>query len=442
LNSALQTLGVKLVSYLAGAVVSVFMARALGPHERGVWSIALLAAGVLAVVSDGGLSNSVLYVIRNRPDRSRASVRMSFGLVLAGFSFWTVVALALGSRGWLPVRSLSLALVPVIASGALCIASTTLARQLLAGNADIAGANLSVLAQALLLPPTLWIAVRALTATAAIALAAYASVLAATLLVTVWRLRRRELAGPGWDASLTPTLVTYGLQSQMATLALILAYRSDLFLVDHALGASAAGIYSVALTLSEVLRGVPETAQILVLSRARNNDLVGQAARVARQAVLATTVGGLAMMAGSFVLVPLVFGEPYRGATTAFACLVPGVIGLALSYSVSPLLSLEGRINVSALGAMAALATLWLAGLYGPGGIGLPKIATASSLAYWVLAGVQVGELHRTARLSVGTLVPGKADLASVVDAALALAKGWAKSLHGPADAPPPGVRG
>jgi len=91
-------------------------------------------------------------------------------------------------------------------------------------------------------------------------------VLAGTLVITLWHLLGRELVGPGSDRKLARTLVTYGVQSQVPALALILAYRSD------------------------------------------------------------------------------------------------------------------------------------LAGLYGPGAITLAKIATASSLAYWILATVQMAALHRTAR--------------------------------------------
>jgi O-antigen/teichoic acid export membrane protein len=439
-NPALPTLGVKLASYVAGAVVSIFVARALGPHDRGVWSVALLCVSILALLADGGLSGSVLYVVRNQPERSRAGVRMSFALVALGLIFWTAVALFLGDHGWLPVRSVSPPLVPILAGGGLCVALTMLGRQLLTGYGDVLGANQSVLMQTLLLPPSLVVAITAFKATASVALTAYVAVLASTLIVTLWRLLARELVGPASDRRLARTLVTYGLQSQVAALALILAYRSDLFLVDNALGPSAAGVYSIALTLSEILRGVPETAQVLVLSHAMRGDLADQAARVARQAVVATMMGGLSMMTISIVLVPFVFGEPYRGAISAFACLVPGVMGLAVSYSISPLLFLEGRIRVSAGGAIAALATLWLAGLYGPGAITLPKIATASSLAYWILAAVQMAALHRTARLEALSLVPGKADVASVIDAVVGLLASGRRWVHTHIGARPPGT--
>lgn len=421
LRLGFQTFGVKLVSYVAGAVVSVMVARALGPHERGIWSVALLTASILALLADGGLTTSALFVLRNWPGRSRAAVRMSLGFVLLGAAAWAGTTLVLGRRGWLGVKGVSPDVAWLVAMASLLIPTTGLVRQLLTGLGDLSGANGSLLVQALLLPAALVAAILGAGATAAVALRAYLAALGITLLAALGRLGSRSLSGPSWDPHLTRPLVTYGLRSQIGALALYLAYRSDLFLVDRALGTSAAGIYSVALTLSEMLRGVAETGQALVLSRATREDLRSHAERVARCAALATAGAGLALGGASLFLVPLAFGERYRGATPAFACLVPGVVGLAVSYAVSPLLFLEGRVMVSVAAALAALVALWVVGLWGPGAISLTKVASASSLAYWVLAAIQIVHLHRCGRLRAGTLVPGWEDLAAIWNALLEL---------------------
>jgi hypothetical protein len=97
------------------------------------------------------------------------------------------------------------------------------------------------------------------------------------------------------------------------------------------------------------------------------------------------------------------------------ACLVPGVVGLAVSYTISPLLFLEGRILVSALGALAALGVLWAFSLYAPFAVSLPKVALASSLAYWTLAGIQLAYLVSRGRIDTRALVPGASEIASLL---------------------------
>jgi O-antigen/teichoic acid export membrane protein len=342
---------------------------------------------------------------------------MSVLLVLFGATAWAVLALGAPWQSWLAVRSVPREIMQVVVVASVCVAGTALARQLLTGLGDLSGANASLLCQALVVPVAVVAAVLSWGVTARVALSGYMGALAAVLLSTFSRLGAKQLAGSSWDSHLTRPLVTYGLRSQAGTLALMLAYRSDLFLVDHALGPVSTGVYSVALTLSEVLRGVPETSQALVLSRAVKADLAAYVETAARRAALVTTGAGVLLAAASHLIVPLVFGRPYAEASVAFACLVPGVIGLAVSYTISPLLFLQGQVMVSAAAALAALAALWTLGLYGPGTMSLVKIATASSVAYWVLALVQIAYLCRKRDLRPSGLVPRREDLAFLVRA-------------------------
>jgi O-antigen/teichoic acid export membrane protein len=300
-------------------------------------------------------------------------------------------------------------------AGSLLSAAIALRRQVLNGLGDLSSANASLLIQALALPLILLPTIIIIGSTANIALGAYVVALVTTLMGTFWLRDIRRLPGPNWDSSLTGPLLRYGLKSQTVTLALLLVYRSDLLLVNAYLGVAAAGVYSVALTLSEILRGIAETAQMLVVARAADVDLSARAEAVARQAVLATMAAGLLMAAVSHVLVPALFGEAYRGASAAFWWLVPGVVGLALSYCLSPLLFLEGRVLINAVGALSGLATLWVAATQGPGEPSLIKVASASSLAYWVLAIVQVLYLRREGRIRLANLVPAADDAAALV---------------------------
>jgi O-antigen/teichoic acid export membrane protein len=415
LSGGIGTLGAKLVAYAAGAVVSVLIARALGPHERGVWSLSLLVASILGLLADGGLSTSVLFSIRSCPGRIRAAVRMSGWFVFLGGILWMLLTLLLAAGGYLPLGGVPKRAVVLAAAGSLLAAGTGLRRQALNGLGDLSSANASLLLQALTLPAILLPAIFIIGPTADIALGAYVVCLVATFMGTVWLRDMQRLPGPDWDSSLTGPLLRYGLKSQAVTLALLLAYRSDLFLVNAYLGVAAAGVYSVALTLSEILRGIAETAQMLVVAQAANPNLTARAEAVARQAVLATMAAGLLMAAVSHMVVPVLFGQAYRGASPAFWCLVPGVVGLALSYCLSPLLFLEGRVLVNAIGAFTGLATLWLAATRGPGEPSLVKVALSSSLAYWVLAMVQVLYLRHERRVRLSNLVPAASDAVALL---------------------------
>jgi O-antigen/teichoic acid export membrane protein len=409
-----QTLGVKILAYAAGAVVAVVVARALGPRERGAWSLALLMASLLAQVADAGLSTSTLFLMRNRPDRVRAAVAMSTAVVCVSSVALSLLVLSFKDLGLARLLGLPFDVVAIAGLVVPVVALLSLTRQLLTATGDLPGANASVLGQSLLLPAVLTPMLLMGPSRAAWALWGYLAATGTALLFTGSRLLRRVPPGPLWDARLLGTLLRLGVPSQLGSFALSLTYRSDLFLVSHWLGLSAAGVYSIGLTLSEMLRGVPETAQALVISRSVRPDLPSYVGEVARMTVLVTTGTGLAFALAAPVVVPIVFGEAYRGAALVLACLVPGVVGLAISYAISPLLFLEGRIVVSAFGALAALGVLWAVSLYAPFEIALPKVAVASSLAYWTLAGIQLAYLVSRGRIAPRAVVPRAKELASV----------------------------
>ena len=379
-----------------------------------MWSLALLLASLLAQVADAGLSTSALFLVRSRHDRVRATIAMSATVVLVSSGALGLLVLLFKGVAFPRLLGIPLDVLAVVGLSVPAVALLGLFRQLLTAVGDLPGANASVLGQALLLPPLLTAALLTGPSVAAWALWGYLAATGAALLFTASRLLRQLPPGPLWDQRLLGTLLGLGIPSQLASLVLNLTYRSDLFLVSHWLGLGAAGVYSVGLTLSEMLRGVPETAQALVVSRAMKNDLASYTGEVARMTVLLTMGFGLLFAFVAPVVVPMLFGEAYRGAAVVFACLVPGVVGLAVSYTISPLLFLEGRILVSAVGALAALGVLWAFALYAPFSVSLPKVAVASSLAYWTLAAIQVAYLVSRGRIRTSALVPGPSEFAGL----------------------------
>src|SRR5262249_10649057 len=154
------------------------------------------------------------------------------------------------------------------------------------------------------------------------------------LAFTVVRLHGRGLLRGSWDGALVRPLLGTGILAHLGTLALFLTFRFDLLLVNRFLGPRAAGLYSVSLSLSEILRGLPEIGQMIVLARSSSSDLVKTVQETTRLAVLATFLAGGGAAIAAYWVVPLVFGGEFAGAVVPFVALVPGVVSLAVSYCV------------------------------------------------------------------------------------------------------------
>ena len=108
------------------------------------------------------------------------------------------------------------------------------------------------------------------------------------------------------------SLLAYGIQAHVGTVALFLAYRVDILLVNYFLGPAAAGVYSVALTLSEVLRAIPEAGQMAIYARTAADGQLPVIGSMTRVILIGTCASSLLIAGLNYWLVPLVFGAASR----------------------------------------------------------------------------------------------------------------------------------
>jgi antigen flippase len=398
-------------TFLAGGLTSVVVARLLGPHDRGLWAVALLVGGLVALGSELGVGSAILYFSRREPGGDM-SVATSGGLLVLATSSLAVVAASLAA--WLGLLPF-VAAVPAGALFAALIAGvpvnfTAVSRQALLAGGDLLGAAWSQTLQAGLVLLLTGGALIFVSRDVAIVLLAY---LVAQVLVAVaafLRLAHRGQVRRKPRVATMCALSTYGIQAHAGTVALFLAYRSDILLVNYFLGPASAGVYSVALTLSEVLRAIPEAGQMAIYARAAGDAQLPAVGSFTRMIVVATGAGSVLVAGLNYLLVPVVFGAAFAPASLAFVALVPGLAGLAVSYTVSPLLVLRGRIRATSAAAVAALVVMIALDLIVIPRWGIVGAAGASSIAYCLLATLQVRAIRRDVSLSVRELLPGRAD--------------------------------
>jgi O-antigen/teichoic acid export membrane protein len=406
-------------SYLLGAVTSVLIARMLGSYERGVWAVALLVSGLVALFSELGLAAAV--VTLSRQDCHRRHAVMTAGCVLAtlsgllasGAALLAVRYGALPLVGGVPADVLATALASVVFVNLLGIG-----RQVLLEDGDLVGGASSQLVQASILLVSLAALSMAGISTRT-AIGAYVVSILAGLAFTVQRLAGRHRLVLAWEGTLIAPLLRTGFVAHLSTLALFLTFRFDLLLVNRLLGPRAAGLYSVSLSLSEMLRGLPELGQMIVWSRSSSADLLAVVKETTRLVVLGTLIAGVLAAVVAYWAIPVLFGAEFAGAVLPFVALVPGVIGLAVSYGVSPVLLLRGQMGVSAGAAVVSLLAMVALDLFVIPRFGLLGAALVSSLAYWVGATVQVWWIRKLAPLAPGQLLPRRSDPARLLSALL-----------------------
>ncbi|MBI4241772.1 MAG: polysaccharide biosynthesis C-terminal domain-containing protein, partial [Candidatus Rokubacteria bacterium] len=181
-----------------------------------------------------------------------------------------------------------------------------------------------------------------------------------------------------------------GSRSYLSSLFAFLIIRSDMLLVNYFLGAAQAGIYAVAVNLTDLLLVFPTAVGTMLFPRvsARPEDEGSLTAAACRHTAAGMTVFCLVAGVLAQPLILLLYGRAFGGAAAPFLLLLPGI--LALSLEIIFMNDLAGRglppivIVVPAVGLVLNL----ILNLAFIPRFGLLAAAASSSLAYGAMLAI------------------------------------------------------
>jgi O-antigen/teichoic acid export membrane protein len=352
---------------LALGVLSIVLARTIGPSGNGRFVLLSTLVGILALVVSLGLSAGITYEV----SRGRWSVRHAFrtsywvalplGLVgvLGGLAFFALAHDTVFRGIGVGVALVALSSVPPLLAYQHA-QSIMIAREGYEGYTTIElshAAAMLLIGAGLALAFGLSGAVFGLPASALIG-----ATIGAVLLV---RETRRDATVDTGD-SLRRAL-RFGLLSWGANLLQQVNYRFDIVILGGFAGASAVGIYAVAVSITGLAWVLPQALQIVLFPRTASLDestLAGEIsteqsddslAKALRHGVLLTVPAALLVSVLLLVGVPLLWGTKFSDATQLGFVLLPGVLLLGVAKIVSTAIIGRGRPRYALYGGAIAM---------------------------------------------------------------------------------------
>jgi O-antigen/teichoic acid export membrane protein len=419
-NSA-TTLAAQIAAYALNFCAGIIIARSLGPAGKGTLSLVVLSHVLLLTVSNLGLAAAGSYLIARRGfslglvGRHAAAAGLGLGLVTFGLTAIVV--------NFLPASlvSPSQRVYVLLAAGLVPLALTTqFLNGALVGAGQIIWLNGLTLAQATINVAGLVLFLLVLRLGLPGGLSAWTvttvSACLLTAAVTFWRARRfgvQPADGPArWNRALAAEGIRYGMRAYPAGVVSFLNLRSDQFLLGYLAGTASVGVYSVAVTVAELLLFFPRALSTALLPRITGADSVS--AKHMAASACRHTVGGALISAAVLVpvglLIPVLFGEAYRPSVVPFFLLLPGLGAYALAPVLSTYFSGQlGRPIITSLFAAMSLVMDVLLVLVLVPSLAVPGAALASTLAYIAtivamvayfrrLTGVELGEMFAVRR--------------------------------------------
>lgn len=316
--------------------VASLVARQLGAEGKGALALVQQVPSIMALVFGFGFAGVNVFFV--------GSGRKSVGEALGDSLSVAVVALVLGvPLSWALMRALPA--LDGFSGGLLLLAAFVVPAGVLSsqlGAILVGGGRPSAQARAQsvgliingLAVAALYLAVR-LSVGAAVAASLAATVVTVGLVVVAIRERAvlKGTVGRLRDAA------QYARKRYLTEVAAMLEMRVDIVMLGILATAAAAGVYSVAVALVEMLWFIPRAAETPLLSRLlhegeeRGAELTAQAVRLTVALELVLLIGALVLLGPA---IRLLFGPAFVEALPLFWILVPGIVMNAL---VGPILS-------------------------------------------------------------------------------------------------------
>jgi O-antigen/teichoic acid export membrane protein len=417
--TASATMVVQVATYGLIFVVSIVLARGLGPTGRGQYYLPVTAAATAIVLVQLGLEAASTFVVSERrftlPQVAAAATLLAPISGLVGAAGLTLLY-ALTNDSLLQGVSwqafiIGPALLPIQVHMLWAMNIFALGDRVVRGQiAQFAGALTQLVALlALLLAGRL---------TLLSALGTYALFIAVPWLLLVAWSRSFAPLRPALDRAVIRELLAFGVKLQLAQVFFFLLFRADLLLINLLLDTADVGVYSLTVVLGEavmlltlplVLAALPVQAS---MSERDAATLSFKAARFNGVFALGLSAAAAATM---WFAIPLLYGDEFTGAYAALVALLPGIVALSIARPLSSWLLRQRRPwLISVFGAIAFVVNIILNLLLLPA-IGIVGASLASSVAYiGVTAALVAWGLRRADLRARDALVPTPADLASL----------------------------
>jgi O-antigen/teichoic acid export membrane protein len=413
---------------LSGTILSVVLARTLGPTGNGEYALLATTLGIATLVASVGLNSGLTYEVSRGGWSLRRAMHTSYRLGLG----LGVLAIGLAAGFYALARH---SVFDGIGTGVLVLALVSapfliqyqFASALALGVESfgvysvlevVHSLSIVLIGVGLAIPFGLEGAIAGLTA-AGLLSAAVGRVLLA-------RQSRRAQAVPASRAEdeALGRATRYGVLSWLANLLQQVNYRFDLFILGGFATTRDVGLYSVAVTIAGIGWVLPQALQTVLFPRAAGLDAAARSgeitheesddtvARACRHVVLLLPAIAVGLAVLLFVVVPLLYGSRFDQTRWLGMVLLPGVLSLSVGKVLATVIAGRGKpVYNLYVGLITAPLTL---GLYFAL---IPPLhdwgaALATTLSYMLSTMIIAMFFRRLTGITlVRALVPGRADL-------------------------------
>jgi len=389
-RSGVHALFTSIIAVILAVAVNVIIARALGSAGKGSYDLALTTAALLAIAVGFSLPVGITYVVA----RGRANLR-PLARQLAGMAilFGVIAALVLFAlrhtrfAASLIPTDMGAWAIPLIVFSMMLAETANYWRAMLNGQQKIIQANRNDLLSRAGHVLLLLIAVALLRRGAAPAHFVMINIVVVILTNLIFLKTLRAALQPRPGASGLREIMAYSFSCSLSNFTQFLNYRLDVFIVTWFAGLQALGLYTLAVSLGQMIWLVSKAAATVLLPNvaALQDEVTGNARRTAQITRIAFGISLmaallLALFAAPFV--PWLFGEEFRPSVAPLLWLLPGIVAFSAANVIASYLAGAGKPRLNFYVSLAGLIITIALDLLLIPRFNIVGAAIASSLSY------------------------------------------------------------
>ena len=391
--ATLTTRGLLLFVTLASSIVS---ARYLGPEGRGVYAVLMSIAAIGVQFGNVGLHAANTYFLgQDRSLRSRivynsASVSLLLGgVIILGLS---VLRGLIWTPGGYPLWMYYVAVagIPFSLFYLFAVNIRLGLGQIGSFNRTEIIVNVSGLVAVVVLLAALRLD--------AGSLIVYSTVFNACAAVWLFLQLMRSAEPEKFDMALFSRMFRYGLKAYTAAIFAFLVLRFDLLMVNRMIGVEAAGIYSMAVQIADVLYLFPVSIGLVLFPEiaGMKSGTLAFAKSTARVTAMLLGVGAVGVWFVAPLFIQIAYGTEFIEAATALKWLLPGIWILGINTVFMNYFAGTGMPLITVISpAIALLMNVGLNLILIPR-MGISGAALASTVAYFLMFGCSMAYLFWT----------------------------------------------
>lgn len=388
------------VNTLLGAVLGIYVARRLGPENKGVYALAVGASAILSAFASWGCGHSTSYFVRKRPGAAwsivaHSTLVSSLGTCIVGvFLYYSG---PLFSELFFDGRSLDGAFLILILLGTILLSINGALGAGVIAKQDSGFYSLAGIASTCVSLGTTLLFMEVLRGGVLGALGGFMSGQLLLLILYIGRFRlyvKPEISTPLPFSE----FISYASKAQPGVMVSVVFKRVDLFVVGYFLNPAFVGYYSVAAALKELVMILPRAVAGLVggeLAGIANPDQRAFWGPMREGLISSITFSIVASLGGAIMfpfIIPLLYGPAYNGATVAAIILVTSAVPMSAAILFNAALNALNKPLVSSVANLVSSVCGFLLLWFGAKFFGLTGAALAAvfstgilSLMYWTL---------------------------------------------------------